>query len=256
MLTIPHPEFTPFLPPRCAWIKGQLERPTDGYLHWQIVVALSKKGSLAVIQAIFGERLHAEITRTDAANDYVWKDDTAVIGTRFELGARAFKRNDPKDWDAIWDSAVNGDLSSIPAQVRVQSYCSLRTICADYANPFGMERTCFVFWGLTGTGKSREAWRLAGMDAFTKDPNTKFWCGYRGQKHVVCDEFRGRIDISHLLRWLDRYPVIVEIKGSARPLLATTIWLTSNVDPRLWYPDADAECVNALIRRLNITHFH
>jgi len=34
--------------------------------------------------------------------------------------------------------------------------------------------------------------------------------GYRGQEHVVFDEFRGGIDISHVLRWFDRYPVIVE----------------------------------------------
>jgi len=145
---------------------------------------------------------------------------------------------------------------AIPAHARITSYSALRSIRADHDKPIGMERTCNVFWGTTGTGKSRRAWDEAGMESYCKDPRTKFWCGYSSEKHVVIDEFRGGIDISHLLRWLDRYPVRVEIKGSSRPLCATTIWITSNLDPRCWYPDVDEETLNALLRRLTITRFH
>ena len=53
-----------------------------------------------------------------------------------------------------------------------------------------------------------------------KDPRTKFWDGYRNQENVVIDEFRGAIDIAHILRWFDRYPVIVEVKGSSVVLSA------------------------------------
>lgn len=69
------------------------------------------------------------------------------------------------------------------------------------------------------------------------------------------DEFRGGIDISHLLRWLDRYPVIVECKFGAVTFSAKTIWITSNIHPRDWYPDLDQETKDALVRRLEITHF-
>lgn len=71
----------------------------------------------------------------------------------------------------------------------------------------------------------------------------------------MLDEFRGGIDISHILRWTDRYPVQVEIKGSSRPLLATRIWITSNLHPSKWYPDLDPETLAALLRRLTITEF-
>jgi len=63
-----------------------------------------------------------------------------------------------------------------------------------------MVRTCWVYWGRTGTGKSRRAWDEAGVDAYPKDPRTKFWCGYFGQANVIIDEFRGGIDVAHLLR--------------------------------------------------------
>jgi len=119
-----------------------------------------------------------------------------------------------------------------------------------------MERICMVFWGKTGTGKSRRAWEEAGMDAYCKDPRTKFWDGYQDEENVVIDEFRGGIDISHLLRWLDRYPVRVEIKGSSKPLKAKKIWITSNLSPLMWYPLIDEETLAALMRRLIVEEFN
>ncbi|AIF76274.1 Rep [Ninurtavirus rhiphus] len=263
ILTIKHAEFTPYLPPGCAWIRGQLELgESNSFLHWQIIVAFSKKMALSGVRRIFGTA-HAELTRSDAAAEYVWKEDTQVPGTQFELGAKPIQRNSKTDWESVWTSAVSGDLSAIPANVRVVSYRylknnsrTLRAIAADHSTALPMLRDCWVFWGRTGTGKSRRAWDEAGLDAYSKDPRSKFWDGYQTQQCVVVDEFRGGIDISHILRWLDRYPVRVEIKGSSRPLVASKIWITSNVDPRQWYPDIDAETLGALLRRLNITHFH
>ena len=144
---------------------------------------------------------------------------------------------------------------AIEADVRVRCYHSLRRIGSDFSQPVGMERECYVFYGATGTGKSRRAWEDAGLEAYSKDPRTKFWCGYRGQSDIVIDEFRGGIDVSHILRWLDRYPVSVELKGSSLALSARRIWITSNLHPRDWYPDLDEATVAALLRRLVITHF-
>lgn len=112
-----------------------------------------------------------------------------------------------------------------------------------------------MYCGPTGIGKSRRAWDEATFDAYPKDPNTKFWDGYNGQINVVMDEFRGRIDISHLLRWFDRYPVIVEVKGSSVVLKAEKIWITSNLEPREWYPGMDDLTLQALFRRLTVINF-
>lgn len=256
LLTIPVYEFTPYHPPNVAWIKGQLESgTTSGFVHWQIVVAFTTKKSLAGVKSIFGT-CHAELSRSEAANAYIEKDDTYIDGTRFEFGTKPIRRNSKVDWDSVWTAATSGDLLAVPSSIRIQSYRALRTIASDYAKCEPIERTCYVFWGRTGSGKSRRAWDEAGMDAYCKDPRTKFWDGYQSEKNVVVDEFRGGIDISHLLRWLDRYPVRVEIKGSSRPLSATNIWITSNISPRDWYPQIDQETLDALLRRLNITHFN
>lgn len=255
MLTIPRASFTPSLPPSASWIKGQLETGENGYEHWQIIVGFKQKKSLNQVRGVFGPH-HAEITRSEAAETYVWKERTRVDGSQFELGAKPMCVNSKPDWDAIWAAAESGDLMAIPASIRVRSYFALRAIASAHSAPESIERNVFVYWGKTGTGKSRKALDEGGMEAYGKDPRSKFWDGYLGQEHVIVDEFRGGIDVSHMLRWCDRYPVRVEVKGSSRPLVARKIWITSNLHPRQWYPDVDVETVDALMRRFNITQFH
>lgn len=261
ILTIPRDAWTPPSTINSlsdvAYVRGQLERGgSTGYFHWQLLVTFTKKVSLRVVKRVFGSTAHAELSRSEAADQYVWKDDTAVPDTRFELGTKPIQRNSKPDWERVWEFAKSGDFMSIPAGIRVQSYRTLRAICSDFAQPAPMVRTCSVFWGPSATGKSRRAWDEAGLDAYSKDPRTKFWDGYTGQENVVIDEFRGNIDIAHILRWTDRYPVRVEIKGSSIPLSAKRIFFTSNLDPRAWYPGLDADTLEALMRRLEITHFN
>lgn len=283
ILTIPHANYLPYLPDACSYIKGQLElgrgesvvaepgttssgsqqdesllgsivaepQSSSGYLHWQLIIHCKKKTRLRGIRDIFGP-WHAEPTRSDAAAEYVWKDETAVPGTRFELGKLPFKRGESKDWDSIKSDAIAGNLDNIPADVFIRCYGSLKRIAADHATAESMERRIRVYWGNTGTGKSRRAWEEAGIDAYPKDPMSKFWEGYRNHEKVVIDEFRGGINISHILRWFDRYPVIIDVKFGSAVLKAKEIWITSNLHPMEWYPDMDLETKRALCRRLEI----
>lgn len=98
ILTIPHHGFTPFLPARVDYIKGQLEVGQGGFVHWQVVVIMAKNARLSGVKAVFGAACHAELTRSAAAEDYVWKEDTRVANTQFELGSRPLKRNSKRDW--------------------------------------------------------------------------------------------------------------------------------------------------------------
>lgn len=255
LLTIPHHAFMPYLPTNILYLRGQLELGANtGFLHWQLLAIFDSKVRLASVKRVFGDGIHAEPSKSNAANDYVWKEETRVEGTQFELGNVPLKRNSKADWDAIKELARNNRLDEIPAEVFVRNYNSLKRIAVDNMVAAPIERRVDVFWGPTGVGKSRRAWGESGFDAYPKDPRTKFWDGYRGQQHVVIDEFRGGIDVAHLLRWFDRYPVIVEVKGSSVVFCATRIWITSNLDPREWYPDLDESTKAALMRRLNVFH--
>lgn len=226
-----------------------------GFLHWQLIVNFNRKLRLGGVKDIFGDACHAELSRSAAATAYVHKDESAISGTRFELGSKPFHRGEPNDWAGIVSAARTGKFDDIPPDVLLRYYGNIKRIRQDHLEPIAMERVVYCFWGNTGLGKSRRAWDEAGLAAYPKDPRTKFWDGYNGQENVVIDEFRGGIDVSHLLRWLDRYPVIVEVKGSSICLVAKGIWITSNISPNDWYPMLDNETKNALLRRLNIVHF-
>lgn len=251
------------LPNGVDWLYGQLELgELTGYVHWQFVVAFSKKATLGTCTKTFTRTGHFELTRSDSANAYVTKSETRIVGP-FELGSEPVRRNSARDWQRVWEYAINGQLERIDPSVRVHHYRSLRAIQGDFAKPVPMDRICYVYYGPTGTGKSFTAWSNAGESAYPKDPNTKWWSGYRNQRNCVIDEYRGSISISHLLRWLDRYPalfnprypVYVETKGSSLPLSVTTFYITSNLHPKDWYPDLDQLTYAALERRLIITHF-
>lgn len=77
ILTIPHAEFTPYLPASVQHIKGQLEKAASGFLHWQVTVTFKKKVRLGGVRDIFGP-VHSEPTKSSAAGEYVWKEDTRV----------------------------------------------------------------------------------------------------------------------------------------------------------------------------------
>lgn len=83
LLTIPQHEFTPYLPEQLSWLRGQLESGnTTGFVHWQLFAAFKKKTRLAGLKKIFGDSCHAEPSRSEAAELYVFKEDTAIQGTR------------------------------------------------------------------------------------------------------------------------------------------------------------------------------
>jgi len=256
ILTIPQNHFTPYLPDACVYVGGQLEQGEETqYLHWQLLVVMRSRIRRGGVKQVFGPQTHCEPTRSAAANEYVFKEATRIDGTAFRLGRFPINRNASKDWDEIRENAKSGNFDAIPSDVFIRCYSSIKNIAKDHLAPVAIERTVSVFWGKTGTGKSRLAWQLAGISAYPKDPMTKFWDGYRNQKNVVIDEFRGDISISHLLRWFDRYPVIIEAKHGATVLCAEHIWVTSNLNPLLWYPNLDVETKAALLRRLDVRDF-
>lgn len=255
ILTIPVDKWDAELPDGVKYIKGQQEIGEGGYHHWQVVCYLERKSRMSAVKKLFCNEAHCEHTRSEAALGYVWKEETAVEFTQFEYGEAPKKRNDKQDWETMFELAKRGMIDEIPADVRIRCYSTLRKIEKDYMKPEGGLRKVIVYVGPTGVGKSSRAWHEAGLDAYPKDPNTKFWDGYCGQENIVIDEFRGRIDISHILRWFDRYPVCVENKGGGTVLRSKKIWITTNLPVVKWYPDIDDTTFGALLRRLEIITF-
>lgn len=113
LLTIPHHEFVPWLPPGIAYIKGQLEQGATGYVHWQLLAVFERKLTLSTAKRSFSDSAHLEPSRSPAADAYVWKEDTRIEGTQFELGCKPFKRNSQTDWQLVLDNAKCGRVDGM-----------------------------------------------------------------------------------------------------------------------------------------------
>lgn len=260
IVTVPETDWNPSLSDGIVYCKGQLEQgETTEYRHWQVVFNTKKKVRPQQAKRLFGcETAHIEKTRSAAALEYVWKQETRVEGTQFELGKKPMKRNSPTDWDTVRENAKKGKLEDIPSDVYVRCYNQLKRIETDHREIGEDEvKRVIVYYGDTGVGKSRLAHkeaREAEGGLYKKIPNTKWWCGYRSQENIIIDEFFGdkTISLQNLLIWLDEYACTVETKGGSVPFAGKRIWITSNLHPSEWYPDAREEHKKALLRRLSI----
>lgn len=249
MLTIPYQCFLPFLPKAVAYIKGQIEvGGTTGYLHWQILCVFEKKVRLRAVKQTFGDSVHAEPSKSAAAGQYVWKEETAVAGTRFELGTLPLSRGRTADWQRVWEFAANSDLMSIPADIRIRYYNTIKRIGKDYMQPVGeLEDVCGVWiYGAPGVGKSRMA--REEYAPYSKMCN-KWWDGYAGEENILLDDFDKVHSVlgHHLKIWADRYPFIAEMKGGALRIRPKKIIVTSNYQINEIF--ADEVLVAALSRR-------
>lgn len=237
---------------KIVYIKGQLEEGEGGFRHWQLVAYFRRKCRLGGVKQLFGRRAHAELTRSEAAVEYVWKEDTYVEGTKFEFGESPFRRNRRTDWDAVKKAAEGRDWSSIPSDVLIRYYGNLRRIQNDSLQSYERGVRVVCYWGVSGIGKSRRARHESVGEVYNKDPDTKWWDGYKGEDTVIIDEYSGSFPITSLLRWLDRYGCSVETKGGSTPLVATHIFITCNLHPKTWYPKLPERQWAALERRMEI----
>lgn len=111
-----------------------------------------------------------------------------------------------------------------------------------------------VYWGDTGTGKSRAC--LAEFPgAYWKPRNTNdsnYFDGYSGQSVIIVDEFYGWFKWEFILKFIDRYPLLLDVRYGSTQCLAKTIVFTSNRHPKTWYknPYYEWDKTNPLKRRI------
>lgn len=101
-----------------------------------------------------------------------------------------------------------------------------------------------VLVGPPGCGKTRAVYSVA-PDVYSK-PDGQWWDGYSGQDTILLDDFDGHIPYTTLLKYLDRYPVQLPVKGGFVAANYTAVYITSNHPVRHWYGHETA----ALNRRI------
>ena len=143
-------------------------------------------------------------------------------------------------------------------ELYVRYFKGLKALESALAEPYEGERRVALFWGTTGTGKTR-----AVFDAFPRektftcpDVRVPWFDGYEGQEVVLLDEMgTDSMCINVLKRLTDRYPQQVPVKGSMLPWMAKTVILTANTHYSGWWPKARHADYEALERRMRVFEF-
>lgn len=127
-----------------------------------------------------------------------------------------------------------------------------------YASRRNWQPSIVVYWGRTGAGKTRAVYdNLRSPEDIYVHPGGPWFDGYDQHPVVLFDDFAGsEFKLQYLLKLLDRYPMQVPVKGGFVSFIPQEIYITSNIDPNLWYRSANVEHVHALFRRFtNTVHF-
>jgi len=76
------------------WVLGQLEVGLGGFKHYQLIFSVNKKITIVGAKKLFPDFLspHLELTRSEAAEAYVQKEDTRILDSQFEYGVNSIYR--------------------------------------------------------------------------------------------------------------------------------------------------------------------
>lgn len=131
----------------------------------------------------------------------------------------------------------------------------LHSVLNDKPRNWKTPKEVIVFYGLTGTGKTRKVYEETeeelGEGMVWTYPGNNWFDGWERGMNALFDEMTGsEFKLGYLLRVLDRYPMQVGVKCSHKQWNPDKIYLTSNFHPREWYHMNDTRSIDALLRRI------
>lgn len=222
--------------------------------HLQYYVEFTIRTTYTKAKSILGSRSHLEGRRGSAkqAADYCKKEDDWTeqgeiskdkSGTRTDLEELQVSMQSGMQVEELSDEHFG---SFIRYRRGIMAYYSL------HATPRSWKTRVIVYWGETGSGKTRRVYDEALTVPYTH-PGGPWFDGYRGQQTALFDDFGGsEFKLTYLLKLIDRYPMKVPVKGDFVEWAPKVIYITSNLNPENWFPNAHREHVAAMFRRFDM----
>lgn len=260
----------------CVW---QAERGSGGTLHLQGYIEMGSPQRLSTMRSLLGGKAHLEkrLGSQQQAVKYVTKaehglssEDLDIFGLDMPWVYPAHKKQDildrayadenvltqknknEKKFDLMWKDVKSGysniDLADKYGSLFARHFKWIQSIRVDLTPPRNWAMNVIVIQGPSGVGKSRWAYDNFGYEKVYPKSNDQWWCFYDRHETVLMDDFYAWCCWSDFLRFSDRYPMLVPIKGAQAQLVAKNLIITTNTIPCKWYPNCQYE---AFARRVS-----
>lgn len=217
----------------CSYVIYGREVGEGGTPHLQGYVEFASRLRGAQVKALVSSRCHIEKRRGTGvqASDYCKKDGDFV-----ERGSLSkVKQGSRKDLMLVKEAIDSGCSMSEIADDHFTSWVKYRKSFESYkflkSPPIFRNADVFCLWGEPGTGKTRFVYENEHDLYICSDPSLKWFDGYGGEEAVLIDDYNGEATTSFLLRVLDKYPLMVPVKGGFIPWNPLRIYVTSNIPP-------------------------
>ncbi len=256
--------------PGTTWGRFQYEighesglRHLQGCIRFSSAVTLS--ALFARVASLKDAKAHMEnvmMGRKDGYDLWVYcgKEDTrdgSLDAFEWGEGPQQGKRN---DFERAWE-AIKQDIKPDVYIMQEPKMFRYARAVRDMGDVFRRNRPekvrwedkrVIVLWGETQVGKSRLIRDIVGDNLFPCPFNrtTEWMSGYMGETDLLVDDFEGHDDSRWWLRFSDKYPTQQATKGGFTYVEWTTLWITSNTDPKEWF---FPNCLNVapVLRRLD-----
>lgn len=224
----------------CVAIEKHGEHDDDDGVHFHAAVKLSERKQLAIKNLAFYERIpNVQYKTTNmqwlTAKDYVKKD-----GEWIEFGddkcekKLRFKEKLNKIKEISFSNYIDSVATSL-TDVKL-----FQTVAPIVKKPYKGIRELHWFYGETGTGKTSKAWEIIRdkeQNGFSYSSITfsgrTFINNYHGEDVVLIDDIRkSDIELNMLLKMLDRYEHVVNVKGGYCNWDAQVIIITCCFSPQ------------------------
>lgn len=253
-----------------------LERGEQGRWHCQGFVAQQSKRGLDRWMARWrGIHVERRRGRRDQARDYCRKEqryvesgslpEPAADGNGGRSGSEKSKL--PGQLLECMERIKRGErlgelFESYPVVVAQYGRRLQELYTSERARPRCHPPDVVVFWGPTGTGKSRRAYEelhhFCASDFWVAPSGQLQWFdGFTGHRGALFDDYApneqrngGKEDFRLILRLLDRYPFTVPVKGAFVQWNPKYIYITSNFHPVDWFPTVSD--IAPLLRRIHV----
>lgn len=244
-----------------------IESHQDGGVHFHAAVKLERRQRLALTNLIF----HGQIPNVQYApknmdwlriKEYVKKDGEFIeVGDDKSEVKLKYKEKLERIKTVSFSNYIENYATSL-SDIRLY-----KETHSALVKPWSGIRRLYWFYGETGTGKTRRAWEIMKQEVEHSGfqhtsigfSGKQFINNYHGEEVVLIDDLRKTdIELNILLKMLDRYPYVVNVKGGFVNWNAQIIIITSHFNPKDCYSyEKDSgdvvlyDNVDQLLRRLD-----